>query len=265
MGVTFRYEEHKPRDTIKSDDPVSKSDDDPAGGISGREFKLSETSREKVIEMLLHEDSIIHSPEGTGIYKTLAHLPRKQTLEPEYLINGLTLKHFGYANTMANVKEYRSIIGKYYRSATDYDKDVMASVTYFRENKCLYYTSPELHVGDKLTKVPGVLDIQLRGAVAPLSPPAEGDVKSDVKSDVKDSLHSITLGEIINRIVRHSTQELQSSPSPATSSISSSVSSCATSPISPPMAGVKGGGSPLGGGERGAPAPLLLMCAFSTS
>lgn len=72
------------------------------------------------------------------------------SLEPEYKIHRLVLRHFGFHTTDDDVEVYRTIFAHYYRSPTDYDKQVMQSVTYFRENKQVFYTTPQPSVGQVL-------------------------------------------------------------------------------------------------------------------
>ena len=42
----------------------------------------------------------------------------------------------------------RKIFLKYYKSPTEYDEEVLQSVTYMRENKSVYYTKPDYNIGD---------------------------------------------------------------------------------------------------------------------
>ena len=102
-----------------------------------------------VISMLKYEDSLIHGDEGKKIYSDMYYKPRI-SLDPEYALNRLTLGHFGFDTDDTSVANYRSIFKHYYHSPTKYDKDVLGSVTYMRENKCVYYDTPVLNVGDQL-------------------------------------------------------------------------------------------------------------------
>jgi len=113
-----------------------------------------------VLRMLRLEDSYIHGKEGKEIYTE----PSNQaitSLVPEYTLHRLTLSHFGFDTSDESVRLYRSIFKHYYKSPTQYDKEVLDSVTYMRENKCVYYSKPVLCVGDtipncSLVKMDGV-------------------------------------------------------------------------------------------------------------
>jgi len=65
-----------------------------------------------------------------------------------YVIHRMTLNAFGFTTTDNDIKNYRKIFSYYYKSPTDYDKQVLDSVTYMRENKCVYYTGKDFNVGD---------------------------------------------------------------------------------------------------------------------
>jgi hypothetical protein len=85
-----------------------------------------------VIAMLKYEDIYGNGEEGQIYYETELNFPRSSLM----------------------VQNYRKIFSTYYNSPTDYDADVLNSVYYMRENKCVYYTSPEIKVGDKLKDCP---------------------------------------------------------------------------------------------------------------
>lgn len=109
--------------------------------------------RELVIKMLKYEDSIIHGEEGDKIYREIFS-GATTSFDPEFTINRMTLSHFDFDTSNQSVKNYRGICGQYYRGPTDYDEEVLNCITYLRENKCLYFTLPEVNVGDKLPDVP---------------------------------------------------------------------------------------------------------------
>jgi hypothetical protein len=71
-------------------------------------------------------------------------------LDPQLIIQRHVLTVFGFSTTDIDVQNYRNIFRTYYKSATDYDKDVLSSVLYMRENKCVYYTAPIINVGDNI-------------------------------------------------------------------------------------------------------------------
>lgn len=100
-----------------------------------------------VIDMLKYEDTIYLGPVGKEIYSDKLYKPRI-SLTPEFSIHRLVLDKFGFDTSDESVQNYRKIFGFYYKSATDYDDDVLSSVAYMRENKCVYYTKPIINKGD---------------------------------------------------------------------------------------------------------------------
>jgi hypothetical protein len=69
-------------------------------------------------------------------------------------IQQMTLIKFGFNTTDNDLANYRTFFHHYYNSSTDYDKDVMKSVYYMRENRCLYYTTSQINTGDMIPNVP---------------------------------------------------------------------------------------------------------------
>ena len=106
-------------------------------------------NKELIIKMLKYEDSIIHGSKGNEIYTNPLYKPTR-SLNPEYAIHRLVLQNFGFSTNDTDVANYRSIFSYYYTSPTEYDNDVLSSVTYMRENKCIYYNRPILNIGDKI-------------------------------------------------------------------------------------------------------------------
>jgi hypothetical protein len=102
-----------------------------------------------VIKMLKYEDTLIHGEVGKQIYGNAFYKPRI-SLFPEYSIHRLVLSKFGFTTSDQDVTNYRSIFASYYRSPDDYDVDVLSSVTYMRENKCVYYKQPIINIGHQL-------------------------------------------------------------------------------------------------------------------
>jgi hypothetical protein len=113
-------------------------------------FTLNDVkNKSQVIDMLKYEDTLIHGEIGKQIYGNAQYKPRV-SLFPEYSIHRLVLSKFGFTTSDQDVANYRSIFGYYYRSPNDYDHDVLSSVTYMRENKCVYYNQPVISIGDQL-------------------------------------------------------------------------------------------------------------------
>lgn len=105
--------------------------------------------RDLVIKMLRYEDSIIHSDDGQAIYKNPFN-ESLTSLEPRLIIQRVVLNKYSFDTSDQSVSNYREIFRNYYNSPTDYDKEVLSSVTYMRENKCVYYTSPVINIGDEI-------------------------------------------------------------------------------------------------------------------
>jgi len=106
-------------------------------------------NRDLVIKMLKYEDSLIHGSVGQQIYGDSLYKPRV-SLFPEYTLHRLVLSEFGFTTSAQDVANYRSIFSHYFRSLDDYDQEVLSSVTYMRENKCIYYKQPVIEIGDQL-------------------------------------------------------------------------------------------------------------------
>lgn len=102
-----------------------------------------------VIAMLKYEDELARSKQGQNHYKAQLNLPM-QSLMVVYSFHKQTLDHFDFDTSDQSVQNYRTIFSTYYNSPTDYDAEVLSSVHYMRANKCVYYESLKLNVGDKM-------------------------------------------------------------------------------------------------------------------
>lgn len=107
-------------------------------------------NRQLVLDMLQAEDSMIHG-EAQDMYKT-AHYFGGHSLTVEYAVQRMILDKFGFETSDSDIENYRSIFRTYYNDPSDYDEDVLNSVTYMRENRCLYYQNPVLRVGQNVSK-----------------------------------------------------------------------------------------------------------------
>ena len=108
-----------------------------------KQFTNSDLKNKRlIVDMLQYEDTLIHGEVGQSMYKTPSYYPRK-SLTIEHALHRLVLQKFGFSNTDTDVATYRSIYRNYYD-----DIDVLRSVTYMRENKCLYYKRPIVEIGD---------------------------------------------------------------------------------------------------------------------
>jgi hypothetical protein len=105
--------------------------------------------KQLVIQMLKFEDRYTKTTDGQELYKSRLNLTGT-TLNVIYAIHRYVLDHFDFDTSDESVETYRSIFKAYYNSPTDYDNDVLSSVFYMKANKCVYYTSQEIDVGDKL-------------------------------------------------------------------------------------------------------------------
>ena len=97
-----------------------------------------------VLSMLRYEDELYMGSTGQEIFKNNYN----RLLQPHYIIQRIVLRKFGFNTSDTSLKEYRNIFKHYYHSSTEYDQEVINSVVYMRENKCIYYTAPVLKVGD---------------------------------------------------------------------------------------------------------------------
>jgi hypothetical protein len=103
--------------------------------------------RSMVIAMLRHEDTLFLGPKGQALFTdgTFEHLT---DLEGYYTFHRVTLSAFGFQTTERDVRMYRTIFSNYYRGPSDFDAEVLSSVCYMRENKCVYYNDPPVNIGD---------------------------------------------------------------------------------------------------------------------
>ena len=126
--------------------PVQQSDP--------KEFTDQElANRDLVIRMLRWESEFMCSPEGQARYKTQGS-GQFTSLDNEYAFNRRVLREFGFTTNDTSVANYRRIFQTYFQSPTDYDHDVIQSSHYMRNNRCVFYTTPEIHVGDRIPDVP---------------------------------------------------------------------------------------------------------------
>jgi hypothetical protein len=104
-------------------------------------------NRKLILEMLKYEDSIILGEVGRSLYDDDSY-EHFSSLDTMYAIHRMTLNTFGFKTTEEDVNNYRKIFSYYYKSPTEYDKEVLDSVAYMRENKCVYYKEKNFKVGD---------------------------------------------------------------------------------------------------------------------
>lgn len=116
-----------------------------------KEFTIDLLSnRDLMIKMLKHEDQIIHSDFTKNMYEDHVFASH-ETLSDVYAIHRKVLSEFDFNTSPESVENYRKIFDHYYKSPTDYDQEVLNSVTYMRENRCVYYTEPIINIGDVIS------------------------------------------------------------------------------------------------------------------
>jgi len=118
------------------------------GRSSTKKFTQKDVNnRSLVIKMLKYEDSIVFSKEGQDRFRNILNAPRSST-ENMHAFHRMTLHNFGFTTEDDDVRNYRSIFKHYFKSPDVYDKEVVDSVHYMRENRCVFYKSEPLNVGD---------------------------------------------------------------------------------------------------------------------
>jgi len=105
--------------------------------------------KQLVIKMLQFEDSYTKQPETQELYKSKLNMTGV-SLNIIYAVHRYVLNHFDFNTSDESVEIYRSIFRNYYKSPTDYDEEVLSSVFYMKANKCVYYKTPEIKIGDKM-------------------------------------------------------------------------------------------------------------------
>lgn len=105
--------------------------------------------KELVCKMLSREEKVTKSEYGQSMYRNVLNKPFV-SLTVEFAINRKVLSDFGFDTSDKSVDTYRTIFKTYYNGPTDYDADVINSVHYMRENKCVFYTADKLNIGDKI-------------------------------------------------------------------------------------------------------------------
>ena len=109
-------------------------------------------NRDLILKMLKYEDEIIHGDIGKSLYDNESY-EHYSSLETTYVIHIMTLNAFGFKTNDDDIQNYRKIFKFYYNSPTDYDKEVIESVTYMRENKCIYYTAKNYDIDDTFENI----------------------------------------------------------------------------------------------------------------
>ena len=108
-------------------------------------------NRELIIEMLKYEDQLYLSEVGQNIM--IQHGNNLTNNHGSKSIQRLTLIKFNFNSDDICLEYYRNIINVYYESPNNYDAEVLNSVYYLRENRCLYYKTKNINIGDKIPNV----------------------------------------------------------------------------------------------------------------
>jgi hypothetical protein len=104
-----------------------------------------------ILKMLKYEDKLFLSEQGQQFLADYGK--NTKSLEGSKSIQRITLNNFGFKSTEQDLKKYRTIFHHYYKSSLDYDPDILNSVYYMRENKCLYYKTKPLELGVQIPNV----------------------------------------------------------------------------------------------------------------
>lgn len=113
-------------------------------------FTINDIHNKKlVIQMLKFEEHFTKSKEGQALYANKLNRPLV-SLDIEHSINRIVLDHFDFDTSDKSVENYRTIFKTYFKSPDDYDKEVINSVHYMRENKCVFYKNPIIEIGQKI-------------------------------------------------------------------------------------------------------------------
>lgn len=117
---------------------------------TGKSFTNDDVdNKDLVIKMLQFEEQFTKSDRGQALYKNKLNRPFI-SLTVEKTINRIVLAQFGYNTTDDDVETYRTIFRTYFRSPDDYDEDVINSVHYMRENRCVFYKATPLQIGEQV-------------------------------------------------------------------------------------------------------------------
>lgn len=108
-------------------------------------------NKELILKMLKYEDELFLSDQGQQFLNEYGN--NITSLDGSKSLQRLTLNKFGFKSEDSDLKNYRSIFNHYYNSPTDYNKDILNSVYYMRENRCLYYDTKPIKKNDIIPNV----------------------------------------------------------------------------------------------------------------
>lgn len=101
-------------------------------------------NKQLILSMLEYEDKLFLSKEGQQFLSEYGL--NTTSLEGSKSIQRKTLNNFGFNSSDTDLANYRKIFHHYYVSPTEYDPQILNSVYYMRENRCLYYKSKPLEI-----------------------------------------------------------------------------------------------------------------------
>lgn len=107
-------------------------------------------NRKLMLEMLRKEDELFMSKLGQ---EHLTQHGGLTSLEGNKVLQRDILNRFGYLADDDSLRLYRSVIHVYYKSPQEYDREIMNSVVYLRENRLLYYDTMKPRIGQKYVDV----------------------------------------------------------------------------------------------------------------
>jgi hypothetical protein len=125
--------------------------------------------RDLVIRMLCYEEQLATGEWGQSHYKDPSSRA-SISLDNEYAFNRRTLHDFGFDPSDQSVSNYRSIFRTYYNDPDNYDKEVINSSYYMRNNRCVFYRAEPLKVGTylpncRLYELDGTTETNLHDAI----------------------------------------------------------------------------------------------------
>jgi hypothetical protein len=120
--------------------------------IEGKSFTKDDIlNKDLIIKMLKYEDQLYFSNLGQQIM--INHGNNITSNNGSKTIQRMTLNYFGFNSMDSDLDNYRTIFHNYYISPIEYDKDVLSSVYYMRENRLLYYKTKKINVNELIPDV----------------------------------------------------------------------------------------------------------------
>ena len=116
--------------------------------MSRRHFTAEDVkNKDLMLRLLRFEDGVIRGPLGAAIFADRS-IPHLKSLETYFIFHRITLAEHGFTTEASDVATYRTIFSNYYKDPQHYDEEVINAVCYMRENKCVFYDTPLIALGD---------------------------------------------------------------------------------------------------------------------